>query len=29
VVFKFDIQQQDNDSADNDNGFNLGIGYQF
>jgi hypothetical protein len=29
VVFKFDVQQQNNDSADNDNGFNLGIGYQF
>jgi hypothetical protein len=29
VVFKFDVQSQDNDSADNDNGFNLGIGYQF
>jgi len=29
VVFKFDVQQQDNDSSDNDNGFNLGIGYQF
>lgn len=29
VVFKFDVQNQNNDSADNDNGFNLGIGYQF
>jgi hypothetical protein len=29
VVFKFDVQAQDNDSAENDNGFNLGIGYQF
>jgi hypothetical protein len=29
VVLKFDAQQQDNDSANNDNGFNLGIGYQF
>ena len=29
VVFKFDVQQQDNDSASNDNGFNLGMGYQF
>ncbi len=29
VVFKFDVQTQDNDSAENDNGFNLGIGYQF
>ncbi len=29
VVLKFDAQQQDNDSAKNDNGFNLGIGYQF
>lgn len=29
VVFKFDVQNQDNDSADNDNGFNLGVGYQF
>ena len=29
VVFKFDVQAQDNDNAENDNGFNLGIGYQF
>jgi hypothetical protein len=29
VVFKFDVQNQDNDSADNDNGFNLGVGFQF
>jgi hypothetical protein len=29
VVFKFDVQTQDNDSSANDNGFNLGIGYQF
>lgn len=29
VVFKFDVQSQDNDSAKNDNGFNLGLGYQF
>jgi len=29
VVFKFDVQRQDNDSASNDNGFNLGMGYQF
>ena len=29
VVFKFDAQQQDNDGAKNDNGFNLGMGYQF
>lgn len=29
VVFKFDAQQQDNDGAKNDNGFNLGVGYQF
>jgi hypothetical protein len=29
VVFKFDVQTQDNDSENNDNGFNLGIGYQF
>jgi len=29
VVLKFDIQQQDNDSAEDDDGFNLGVGYQF
>jgi hypothetical protein len=29
VVFKFDVQTQDNDSENNDNGFNLGMGYQF
>ncbi|MEA2093559.1 MAG: porin [Pseudomonadota bacterium] len=29
VVFKFDAQSQDNEGDKNDNGFNLGIGYQF
>lgn len=29
VVLKADIQSQDNKGAKNDNGFNLGIGYQF
>jgi hypothetical protein len=29
VVFKFDIQSQDNENGDDDNGFNLGMGYQF
>jgi hypothetical protein len=29
VVLKADIQGQDNKGAKNDNGFNLGIGYQF
>jgi hypothetical protein len=29
VVLKFDIQQQDNEGAEDDNGFNLGVGYQF
>jgi hypothetical protein len=29
VVLKADIQQQDNDSKKNDNGFNLGIGFQY
>lgn len=29
VVLKADVQMQDNDSAKNDNGYNLGIGYQF
>jgi hypothetical protein len=29
VVLKFDVQQQDNDGAQDDNGFNLGIGYAF
>jgi hypothetical protein len=29
VVLKFDAQQQDNEGRKNDNGFNLGIGYQF
>lgn len=30
VVFKFDAQQQDNEGDQkNDNGFNLGVGYQF
>ncbi|MEQ1592930.1 MAG: porin [Thiobacillaceae bacterium] len=29
VVVKADYQQQDNDNGENQNGFNLGIGYQF
>lgn len=29
VVFKADVQMQDFDGAKNDNGFNLGVGYQF
>jgi len=29
VVFKFDIQSQDNENGDDDDGFNLGMGYQF
>jgi hypothetical protein len=29
VVLKADLQQQDNDASKNDNGFNLGVGYQF
>ncbi len=29
VVLKADLQQQDNQGAKNDNGFNLGVGYQF
>jgi len=29
VVLKADVQMQDNDSAKNDNGYNLGVGYQF
>ena len=29
VVFKADYQQQDNDNGKNQNGFNLGVGYQF
>lgn len=29
VVLKADIQRQDNDSGEDDNGFNLGVGYQF
>jgi len=29
VVLKADVQLQDNEGAKNDNGFNLGIGYQF
>ena len=29
VVFKFDVQTQNNDSESNDNGFNLGMGFQF
>jgi len=29
VVLKADVQIQDNNSAKNDNGYNLGIGYQF
>ncbi len=29
VVLKFDVQQQDNEGSDDDDGFNLGIGYAF
>lgn len=29
VVLKADVQLQDNEGAKNDNGFNLGVGYQF
>jgi hypothetical protein len=29
VVLKFDIQSQDNEDGSDDNGFNLGVGYQF
>lgn len=29
VVLKADMQLQDNDGSKNDNGFNLGVGYQF
>ena len=29
VVFKADVQLQDNNGTDNDNGYNLGLGYQF
>jgi hypothetical protein len=29
VVLKADVQQQDNDGKKNDNGFNLGIGFQY
>ncbi|MBT9568934.1 MAG: carbohydrate porin [Thiobacillus sp.] len=29
VVFKADYQKQDNDDGKNQNGFNLGVGYQF
>ncbi|MEW6416050.1 MAG: porin [Pseudomonadota bacterium] len=29
VVFKADFQKQDNDNGKNQNGFNLGVGYQF
>lgn len=29
VVLKFDVQQQDNQGSEDDNGFNLGIGYAF
>jgi len=29
VVLKFDVQQQDNQGSDDDNGFNLGLGYAF
>ena len=29
VVLKADYQQQDNDDGKNQNGFNLGVGYQF
>ena len=29
VVLKFDVQQQDNANGQDDDGFNLGVGYQF
>ncbi len=29
VVLKADVQMQDNDGSKNDNGYNLGLGYQF
>jgi predicted porin len=29
VVLKADVQMQDNDGSKNDNGYNLGVGYQF
>jgi hypothetical protein len=29
VVFKFDYQKQNNENGENDDGFNLGMGYQF
>jgi len=29
VVLKADVQVQDNDGSKNDNGYNLGVGYQF
>jgi hypothetical protein len=29
VVLKFDVQRQDNEDGDDDNGFNLGVGYAF
>ena len=29
VVLKFDIQSQDNENGSDDDGFNLGVGYQF
>jgi hypothetical protein len=29
VVLKADVQMQDNDGTKNDNGYNLGVGYQF
>ena len=29
VVLKFDVRRQDNESAEDDDGFNLGLGFQF
>jgi hypothetical protein len=29
VVFKFDVQEQFGQKPGNDDGFNLGVGYQF
>ncbi len=29
VVVKADYQHQDNDNGENQDGFNLGVGYQF
>ena len=29
IVLKFDVQNQDNEGRSDDNGFSLGVGYQF